>query len=176
MPVYRSVELLTAPELAAHLQRRGSDSGSYRPGGSGDGTADEDEETDATGGGGERRGSNPQEHNSRRGSRANTAAADKKKGDKKRRRDKQGAGQSCVDQALFLSTWLGTHASIMSRDVPDIHGDRADFCQWRYRGCHFYRFVFWRKTGLLAFQAGRLKKPFKKPKKSKRHLFGKTNR
>jgi len=93
----RSVELLNAPELAAHLQRRGSDSGSYRPtGGSGDGTADEDEvETDATGGGGERRGSNPQDHNSRRGSRGNaaaTAASDKKKGDKKRRRDKQGAG------------------------------------------------------------------------------------
>ena len=31
--------------------------------------------------------------------------------------------------ALFLSTWLGTHASTMSRDVPDIHGDQADFCQ-----------------------------------------------
>ena len=32
-------------------------------------------------------------------------------------------------QALFFSTWLGTHASTMSRDVPDIHGDRADFSQ-----------------------------------------------
>ena len=28
---------------------------------------------------------------------------------------------------LFLSTWLGTHASTMSRDVLDIHRDRADF-------------------------------------------------
>ena len=37
----------------------------------------------------------------------------------------------CHDQALFLSTWRGTHASTMSRDVPDIHGDRVDFCQWR---------------------------------------------
>ena len=36
-----------------------------------------------------------------------------------------------VSQAVFLSTWLGTHASTMSRDVPDIHGDRADFCQCR---------------------------------------------
>ena len=32
---------------------------------------------------------------------------------------------------LFLSTWLGTHASTMSRDVPDIHWDQADFCQCR---------------------------------------------
>ena len=36
-----------------------------------------------------------------------------------------------LGQALFLDTWLGTHASTMSRDVLDIHGDRADFCQWR---------------------------------------------
>ena len=28
-----------------------------------------------------------------------------------------------VVQALFLSTWLRTHASTMSREVPDIHGD-----------------------------------------------------
>ena len=102
----RSVELLNAPELTAHLQRRGSDSGSYRPtGGSGDGTVDEDEvETDATGGGGERRGSNPQDHNSRRGSRGNAAAAtDKKKGDKKRRRDKQGAGQSAANNSFKMN-------------------------------------------------------------------------
>ena len=36
-----------------------------------------------------------------------------------------------IDQALFLSTWLVTHNSTMSRDVPDIHGDQADFCQCR---------------------------------------------
>ena len=36
-----------------------------------------------------------------------------------------------IGQALFLDTWLGTHTSTMSRDVPDIHGDRTDFCQWR---------------------------------------------
>ena len=34
-------------------------------------------------------------------------------------------------QALFLVTWLGTHASTMSPDVPDNHSDRADFCQCR---------------------------------------------
>ena len=32
-----------------------------------------------------------------------------------------------LHQALFLGTWLGTHALTMSQDVPDIHGDRADF-------------------------------------------------
>ena len=30
-------------------------------------------------------------------------------------------------QALFLDTWLGTHTSTLSRDVPDIHRDQADF-------------------------------------------------
>ena len=30
-------------------------------------------------------------------------------------------------QGLFLGTRLGTHTSTMSRDVTDIHEDRADF-------------------------------------------------
>ena len=41
------------------------------------------------------------------------------------------ASPSLIRQALFLDAWLGTHASTMSRDVPDIHWDRADFVQGR---------------------------------------------
>ena len=40
-------------------------------------------------------------------------------------------GLSGLGQALFWSTWFGTHALTMSQDVLDIHGDRADFCQCR---------------------------------------------
>ena len=32
---------------------------------------------------------------------------------------------------FWTRTWLGTLTMTMSRDVPDIHWDRADFCQWR---------------------------------------------
>ena len=40
-------------------------------------------------------------------------------------------------QGLFLDTWLGTHTSTMSREVTDIHGDRADFASGKEVQCNF---------------------------------------
>ena len=36
-------------------------------------------------------------------------------------------GTQLVHQGLFSGTWLETRTSTMSRDVTDIHGERADF-------------------------------------------------
>ena len=58
---------------------------------------------------------------------------------------------SLVKQALFSSSWLGPHASTMSRDVPDIHGDRADFCQWRQRGISFFKGLFSKEKRTFGF-------------------------
>ena len=72
-------------------------------------------------------------------------------------------------QALFLSTWLGTHTSTMSRDVPDIHGDQADFCSGDCGDVIIYHwFVFEGKRDFWLF--GR-PQPFKKPKQSKGPFF-----
>ena len=76
------------------------------------------------------------------------------------------------DQGLFLGTWLETHTLTMSRDVKDIHGDRADFASGEEVRCHFFIGLFWRKKGLLAFFGGRPQPSSKSPpKKSKRSFF-----
>ena len=99
---------------------------------------------------------------------------DKKKGVDGDGWSRQHGFQSCLFQALFLDTWLGTQTSIMSRDVPDIHGDRADFCHSVDRGdVIFYRFIFEGKRDFWLF--GR-PQPLIKPKKSKGPFFEKTNR
>ena len=48
-----------------------------------------------------------------------------------------GSPAIAIPQGLFLGAWLGTHTSTMSRDVTDIHGDRADFAIGEEVQCHF---------------------------------------
>ena len=76
---------------------------------------------------------------------------------------------------FFLCAWLGTHTSTMSRDVTDIHGDRADFASGE-EVVSFFIGLFWRKKGLLTFWEGALSPSKSPPKKSKGPFFEKMNR
>ena len=63
----------------------------------------------------------------------------------------------------------------MSRDVTDIHGERADFASGEEVGSFFIG-MFLRKKGLLAFWEGALSPLKSPPKKPKGPFFEKTNR
>ena len=69
-----------------------------------------------------------------------------------------------------MGTWLGTHTSTMSRDVTDIHGERADFASGE-EVVSFFIGLFWRKKGLLAFWEGALSPAQKALPKSQKDLF-----
>ena len=78
-------------------------------------------------------------------------------------------------QGLFLATflvvfWPLLHTSTMSRDVTDIHGDRADFASGE-EVVSFFIGLFWRKKGLLAFWEGALSPAQKASPKSQKVLF-----
>ena len=50
----------------------------------------------------------------------------------------RGPDDDDLEQGVFLGTWLWTHTLTMSRDVADIHGDRADFAtSGEEVQCHF---------------------------------------
>ena len=88
--------------------------------------------------------------------------------------DPQGVQVGSFQQGLFLDAWLGIHNSTMSRDVTDIHGERADFASGQ-EVVSFFKGLFWRKKGLLAILGG-CPQPLKKPsQKARTTFFEKTN-
>ena len=70
-----------------------------------------------------------------------------------------------MGQGLFLDSWLGTHTSIMSQDVSDIHGQQADFGSGEEMAS-FFKGWFSEKKGKAPFLV-----PWKALPKVKRIVF-----